>query len=68
MFKRKVSVSNTQLTHPITLLHTLSSQSSVPAANLPMQLLVFGGAALRSVVRVSALRPRSGTQSHSVAK
>lgn len=68
MFKRKVSVSYTQLTHPITWLHTLSSQSSVLAASPPMQLLVFGRAALKSAARVSKLRPRSGTQSHSVVK
>lgn len=68
MFKRKVSVSYTQLTHPITWLHTPSSQSSVLAASPPMQLLVFGRAALRSAARASKLRPRSGTQSHSVVK
>lgn len=33
-----------------------------------MQLLVFGWAALRSAARVSKLRPRNGTQSHSVVK
>lgn len=68
MFKLKVSVSYTQLTHPITWLHTLSSQSSVLAASPPMQLLVFARAALTSAARASKLRPRSGTQSHSAAK